>query len=1254
MSSKPAIRVKLKTRSDLQGEHLEEFLERLPERYFRIRSEEAILSDAVALSRIQEEKGFEIMAEELGHGEIECRIYAFDSPGLFSLITGLLSATGFDITAGLIFTYTKKADTYVSQSFRGGKPRKIVGTKERPRKIIDQFTGHLDTETGFNEWKQSFELRMRKALSSSITESRRLVYEAVAEALSRRKLIAEQVLYPVDITVGSVQNGVTSLSVVSEDTPFFLFTLSNALSLHGFSIESVRISTRGSRIEDEIEVADGQGKTEFRELRINQIRLSVLLTKQFSYFLGRAPNPYDALLRFETITRDLFDLPSRATLDTLLSNPGVLQDLARLLGASDFLWEDFIRIQYENILPLLDRKSKERHLSMDSAVLGVELESQLAQAKTWENKIEELNKFKNREIYLIDLDHIVSEEADFRFLSKKLTALAETVVQASVELSIGQLTERYGEPTTYAGLPARYAIMGLGKLGGEALGYASDIELLFVYSDAGRTDGTEPIGNGEFFERVFKQATTGIEAKQEGIFHIDLRLRPHGNAGPIACSLDSFSEYYGPQGAAHSYEKLALVRMRAVGGDSQLGKRLERLRDDLIYRSDAINLKDLRDLREKQLEQKTKPRQLNAKFSPGGLVDLEYSVQIIQCRYGRDDEKLRTPRIHVALEELVYAGLLSGDEAADLVLAYHFQRKLINGLRMLRGSAKDLFLPEEDSDEFMHLARRMGYRDEGFRPSRRLHLEFETKTALVRSFIERRLGRDSLPGPPVGNAADLALSDTLPETLRRQILMSGGFRDIKRAAKNLISLRGEGKTRQVFARLAVVAWDALAESPDPDMALNNWERYAHALPSRLDHFETLLSQPRKIEILLAVFAGSQFLADTLARNPDYLDWMASPGLIHSIRKRETLVEELREISDGNTSEEWRKSLRLFRKREILRIGTRDICLSVPLPDIVTELSNLAEAIVEETCRRLWSEAGHKTDLEKSGFCVMAFGKLGGAELNYSSDLDLIAVFDSNYCALGGSRPEEELSRLMERLRSTLSDYTEDGYVYRIDYRLRPYGRSSLLAHSITSLLEYYRQSASLWEHQALLKLRTVAGDATAGEKFTQILHCLLNRKWNANEVSASIKSMRKKASGKLSVLSSGVDIKSGEGGIRDIEFLVQGLQMIHAQDLSQLFAGNTLAALHELVHLQIVPVEEGSQLELDYLLLRRIEHFLQLLEDRQVHHLPRDPDQQAALARRISSPPEGRTQFMERLATVLSRVHETYLRRLVGLENQTQ
>ncbi len=1260
MAQKPTVSELLEHSPLLDASKAEDFLKRLPDRYFEGIDSSQIARDATRLFELERAGDHSIDIFEHPDEQVSIRVYAFDVPGLFSLLTGLLSSSGFSIEEGAIFTYTRESEETVTTLKRRHRPERIAHTREKPRYIIDSFFGTV-SEVSLATWRNEFTgkaARVFELLSSSITAARQFVYEEVSNALLHSRVETAQALLPVEMDISEESDAGTSLTIVSEDTPFFLFAVSNALALFGFSIESVSIQTVGNRIEDVIEVTDSAGEAITDREKLNQVKMFVLLTKQFTYFLGSAPDPYAALVRFEQITKDL------SNVEPLLSNPQMLRDLSKLLSASDFLWEDFIRTQYENILPLLAPSVREKPLSLDDGELENALDRLLANAGTSEEQKKALNDFKNREIYLIDLDHIVNPEADFLFLSRKLTRLAEVVVRSAVGIAGKILEPRYGKPLTFAGQKARYAVMGLGKLGGAAMGYASDIELLFIYADNGSTNGPESIGNAEYFERLFKTTTNLIDTKQEGIFRIDLRLRPHGNAGPIACSLESFCHYYGPGGQAHSYEKLALIRMRTIGGDAELGARIERIRDEMVYRSGSIQLRSLRELREKQLQQYSEGKHRgrpNAKFSPGALVDLEYSVQIIQCRYGAENPRLRTPRIHVALEELVRAGIMSGDEAEQLVSAYHFLRQLINGLRMLRGSARDLYMPPQRSDEYTHLARRTGYTGEnGPGPAQKLRIDFETKTAKVRSFIEKYLGRDSVPGPPGGNAADLVFSDSTPADVASRILSEGGLQNHERALRNIELLKGDGEQKVLFARLAVLAWDLLRETPDPDMALNNWERYACSLPSKAEHYRQLLNQPLQLEVLLSLFAGSQFLADTVIREPELISWISRPKLIRSLRKTEDILDELTTISKETTDEEsWMKALRLVKKRELLRIGTRDICLGAPFADVVTEISRLADAILQVTLSRAWAEvvsdgaaedgASGGKQVERSGCAVFAFGKLGGEELNYSSDIDLLAVFDSGADApveagANGSEAgniDELFSKVMERLRYYLAEHTASGFVYRVDFRLRPYGRSGLLAHSFSSIVDYYKDSASNWERQALIKLRPVAGDLDFGRQVAERLS-RFPAAVDPGSIAAEIKMQRSLAASRRSAITTGVDVKSGKGGIRDIEFLVQGLQLIHAEKIPDILSRNTLSGLQKLIESNIIDPATGAYLRRDYLFLRRVEHFLQLLDDRQVHVVPTDRVALDALARRIDGKDEDGGTLKHTIEETMARVHRAF------------
>jgi glutamate-ammonia-ligase adenylyltransferase len=544
----------------------------------------------------------------------------------------------------------------------------------------------------------------------------------------------------------------------------------------------------------------------------------------------------------------------------------------------------------------------------------------------------------------------------------------------------------------------------------------------------------------------------------------------------------------------------------------------------------------------------------------------------------------------------------------------------------------------------MHLARRMGYEPEPeITPARKLHLDFETHSAGVRAFVERHFGRGNLLGAPQVTVADLILSDAVPDELAHEALRRRGFSEPARALHNLRYIGGEAERRTLFARLAVLACDVLAQRPDPDMALNNWERFLHALPDPKAHLEQMLSQPMRLEILLSIFSASQFLADTLVRDPALLDYIGRPEVIHVPRDGASIEKELREISAATADrQEWRDALRKVRRREILRIGARDICLGAPTQRIMEEISDLADGEIAAALARIVEQAAAaKRGNPSRGFCVVALGKLGGRELNYSSDIDLLGLCDAE----GDSMTVEQASSVMEALRADLSTHTVEGYAYRVDLRLRPYGTSGDLVFPLKFLTDYYARSAALWELQALLKARPVAGDMAVGGAFLASTRKNLLVPRRQADVASSIDGLRKEARKSLarSILST-TDVKTGLGGLRDIEFLAQGLQLVFGGERPELLKGGTLPALKALGETGILPQDIVERLSSDYLFLRRVEHFLQIYEDRQTHSLPRDPAQLRALARLMLGSAATSAELLAELAKRFERVQEDYKR----------
>jgi glutamate-ammonia-ligase adenylyltransferase len=633
-----------------------------------------------------------------------------DHLGDLSMICGLLFVYGFDIVDGNVFT-----------ELPGGRK----GPSGRGSEFVNVFTVRATRPVSEDVWlkyERELEGLIRLVSEGKQREAHGRLAKRVAAALreagrggevgrggdSVSLSSAETSLLPVEVEVDNARSDLfTVLHIRAEDTIGFLYELTNALALTGFNINRVVISTTGHRVFDTLYVTNTAGGKVTDPGALKELRTAVVLIKHFTHLLPRSPNPEAALLHFGDFLSQLFRQENWVEQVASLERTEVLDALAKLLGVSDFLWEDFLRLQYENLFPVvtdieaLSRRKVPRELEEA-------LTAQLATAVDYAERRKRLNAFKDREMFRVDMRHILGYVTEFGEFADELTEVAEVVVNGAYEICRRELAPRYGEPQFDDGRPTPLAICALGKFGGRELGYASDIELMFVYGGEGRTSGPESIRNSEYFTRLVELFRNTIEARQEGIFQVDLRLRPYGRAGSLAVAIEAFESYFRPDGAAWPYERQALVKLRPVGGDLVFGQRLVALRDRLVYTGEPFDTVAMRAMREKQVRQLVKPGTFNAKLSPGGLVDTEYLVQGLQITHGQENASLRATSMLAAMAELDRAGLLDG-EYERLRDAYKFQRKLIDALRMVRGHAKDLTVPPADSEEFEFLARRLGY-----------------------------------------------------------------------------------------------------------------------------------------------------------------------------------------------------------------------------------------------------------------------------------------------------------------------------------------------------------------------------------------------------------------------------------------------------------------------------------------------------------------------------------------------------------------
>jgi glutamate-ammonia-ligase adenylyltransferase len=729
---------------------VQEHVARMAPSYVNAFSEQEIAHHALLAEHLDSEHLVEVEALPLGDRRWRVTIVAYDYPGELSLICGLLFAHGLSILDGNVFTYEPETGPHLPPSLplsspNFGKGRGAGGDSEgsSPRKIVDVFTvqpvrGEM-TQESWARYAADLAALLRLMEAGERRRARGELARRVAAAVHEMAGTAVTPLYPIEIEIDNeTSDRYTVLYIDALDTPGFLYELTNALAYSRIYIARVVVNSVGHHVRDILYVTDAEGHKIADPEKQQELRAATVLIKHFTHLLPLSPNPEAALLHFREFIGELFRRQNWPAEFASLERPEVLDALARLLGVSEFLWDDFLRMQYANLFPVV-RDVDTLATAKSRAELQAELESLLPVGRfdkpTYEWR-EVLNAFKNREMFRIDMRHILGHTQEFWEFAEELTDLAEVVVNAAYHLCHEELRAVYGTPRLAGGAISQMAVCALGKCGGREMGFASDVELMFIYDGDGETDGPRVITNAEFYERLVQTFVGAIQARREGIFEIDLQLRPYGSAGSVAVPLESFRRYFAPDGPAWAYERQALVKLRPIAGDEELGQQVARLRDEFIYTGQPFDVAAMRAMSERQVRHLVAGGTFNAKFSPGGLADLEYLVQALQIAHGHRIPALRQTNTRQALAALAEAGILSPEDYTRLRKAHTFLRWLIDGLRMVRGNARDLTVPPYDSDEFAFLARRLRYGND----VARFREDLARYTAAVQELSARLLG----------------------------------------------------------------------------------------------------------------------------------------------------------------------------------------------------------------------------------------------------------------------------------------------------------------------------------------------------------------------------------------------------------------------------------------------------------------------------------------------------------------------------------
>jgi len=692
---------------------IRDFVLQMDPEYFESFSLTAIMQHLELANQLTFDQPCAVLIQALSSQQYQLTLVAYDYFSEFATFCGVLSSFGLDIREAMIFTSLETASQVPTsaKSSRGFTPlsRAPRPTPGLTRKIgVDVFLvqaldGFQFREPEQREFQETVIALLRLLQKNQIRQARRQVNRRLIENLGKMRHKPTDVVHPVHITFSNppaTQD--TILDIGSTDTPAFLYTFANALAMRGIYIVKAKIEVTDHRVRNRLYVRGRQGEKIQGKGEQQELRTAATLLKEFTHYLSWAPDPGKALDHFDQFLDQWLEQPNAPSRLTKLTQSSTLEHLAQLFGSSDYLWEDLLRRQHHNLLPMMNQYQK-GPLVRSKSVLNKAIEPLLKKAKTPAEKKQRLNQWKDEELFRIDMRHLL-ENSPLPKFSEALTNLADVILNQAL-LHSQQAINPKASLTT----PPSMAIFGLGKLGGGELGYASDIEILFVYHIPGKPPrGQTAQVSSDYFERWTQEFLQWIEAKQEGIFHLDTRLRPHGVKGLLANSLEEIQRYYTRQGGAAPFERQALIKLRFLAGNRAVGKAVEQHRDQFVYATDPWDLQTALHLRERQIKELVQPGTTHVKYGAGGLLDVEYTVQYLQLMHGHDHPSIRTPNTLEAIDHLSGESLLTLEEGAQLKDHYLYFRQLIDGLRIVRGHAQDLVLPPSGSDEMVFLARRLG------------------------------------------------------------------------------------------------------------------------------------------------------------------------------------------------------------------------------------------------------------------------------------------------------------------------------------------------------------------------------------------------------------------------------------------------------------------------------------------------------------------------------------------------------------------
>ena len=776
-----------------------------------------------------------------------------------------------------------------------------------------------------------------------------------------------------------------------------------------------------------------------------------------------------------------------------------------------------------------------------------------------------------------------------------MTMLADVTTNFALDYYHRQLADIYGEPLDKAGHPQRLLIIGMGKLGGRELNVSSDVDYIFVYPEEGDTNGAKSIDNYDFFTRLGKRIISALgDLTADGqVFRVDMRLRPNGDSGPLVCSLDALENYFITQG--REWERYAWIKSRVMNSGANADgaaltewmAALRRISRPFVFRKyldfGAINaMRDLHAQIRREVARKDKAD--HVKLGPGGIREIEFMAQVFQLiRGGRDPALQIRPTLSV-LKLLAERKLIPAETEQELRAAYIFLRRVEHRLQYVEDKQTHL-LPESD-DARASLARSMDFADwpalldvlNAHRAKVSRHFEAV--------FSDPEAGEHPLTGIWLGQHDEESGIETLGNL---------GYRKPADAISRLAELRNSGRYVQLpssnRSRLDAIGprmIEAAGQTCDPDTTLARGISFLESISRRGAYLALLQQYPMALRRVADMMCASFWAAEYLTRHPLLLDELLDPRLYEIATDWAGFRENLRNVLADHAGDTEREMdiLREFHHAQVFRLLAQDLAGLQTIEHLSDHLTELADTIVQETLPLSWKTI-KKRHCETPKFAVIGYGKMGGKELGYASDLDMVYLFDDD-----DQDAVENYTRLGQRLNTWLSSQTPAGILFETDLRLRPNGDSGLLAVSVDAFREYQLKNAWVWEHQALTRARFCAGDPAVGQRFEAIRIEILRQQRDLTKLREEVLAMRRKmldSHGSHSADS--FDLKQDVGGIIDVEFIVQYLVLGYAHQHAEL-TGNlgNIALLRIAGELGLIDPAQAAAVGNAYREYRRLQH----------------------------------------------------------------